>query len=215
MAYTEAKGSEGGSKLMPMCAEWENLTRIRTQEWRCGFCDREVASDVGWQGSTERAHGFHDELSVAICPRCTLPTFLLENDLQIPGPKFGEEIEHLPTDVEKLYSEARRAMGVSAYTSAVIAGRKLLMSIAVAQGAKAGESFKAYVDGFEASGLVTAGMKDWVDEIRELGNDANHEIALMSKEDAETLLNFVVMLLKIAYEFPEKGRHSVAARASR
>lgn len=106
-------------------------------------------------------------------------------------------------------------MGVSAYTSAVLAGRKILMQVAVEHGAKAGESFKAYVDGLESSGLVTLGMKDWVDEIRELGNDANHEISLMTREDAETLLNFVAMLLKIVFEFPEKGRQSVAARAAR
>lgn len=197
---------------------WPGLTRINTQQWRCGFCDREVASDVGWVGTFQRGDyqgHWTVEWYVAVCPRCTLPTFIGDDGVQVPGARAGEKIEHLPADIDALYTEARRAMGVSAYTLAVLAGRKILMHVSAANGAKAGESFKAYVDGLQAHGLVTAGMKDWVDEIRELGNDANHEIALMQREDAETLLTFVAMLLRIVFEYPEKGRQSGTARAAK
>ena len=44
--------------------------------------------------------------------------------------------------------------------------------------------------------------KEWVDHIREKGNEANHEIAIMESDDAELLLSFIQMLLKIIYEFP-------------
>src|SRR3954467_15935496 len=37
-------------------------------------------------------------------------------------------------------------------------------------------------------------------------------IALMARDEAEALLTFVAMLLKIVYEYPERGRRSVAAR---
>jgi hypothetical protein len=43
-----------------------------------------------------------------------------------------------------------------------------------------------------------------VDHIRKKGNEANHEIALMTRVDAEELLSFSEMLLKFIYEFPSR-----------
>jgi len=43
-----------------------------------------------------------------------------------------------------------------------------------------------------------------VDHIREKGNEATHEILLMSREDAEDLIEFTEMLLRVVYEFPAK-----------
>ena len=44
--------------------------------------------------------------------------------------------------------------------------------------------------------------KEWVDHIRNVGNDANHEIIIMKNETSKELLTFMEMLLKIVYEFP-------------
>ena len=44
--------------------------------------------------------------------------------------------------------------------------------------------------------------KHWVDHIRTKSNEANHEITLMSKEEAERLITFVEMMLKFIYELP-------------
>jgi hypothetical protein len=41
-----------------------------------------------------------------------------------------------------------------------------------------------------------------VDHIRDKGNDANHEIDLMGREDAEQLIKFSEMLMRIMYEYP-------------
>jgi hypothetical protein len=46
--------------------------------------------------------------------------------------------------------------------------------------------------------------EEWVDHIRQKGNEANHEIVLMSSEDAKDLITFIEMLLKFIYEFPNK-----------
>jgi hypothetical protein len=43
-----------------------------------------------------------------------------------------------------------------------------------------------------------------VDHIRKKGNEANHEIAIMSRTDAEELISFIEMLLKFMYEFPAR-----------
>jgi len=44
----------------------------------------------------------------------------------------------------------------------------------------------------------------WIDRIRQKGNKANHEIKIMSKNDALEIINFLEMLLKFIYEFPGK-----------
>lgn len=78
------------------------------------------------------------------------------------------------------------------------------MNIAVAQGAKAGETFLTYVDHLAETGYVPPNGRGWVDHIRKKGNEANHEIKLMVQADAEELIAFTEMLLKFIYEFPNR-----------
>jgi len=78
------------------------------------------------------------------------------------------------------------------------------MNIAVGQGANEGESFVAYIEYLAASGFIPPNGGAWVDHIRTKGNEATHEIAVMSQEDAEELIAFTEMLLKFIYEFPSR-----------
>jgi hypothetical protein len=111
---------------------------------------------------------------------------------------------HLPTAVEALYEEARTVLGADAPTSATLALRKLLMHVAVEKGAPAGQTFQQYVSFFETEQLVPVGAKTWVDHIRKKSNEANHEIVTIGRADAEELLVFSEMLLKLVYEFPNR-----------
>jgi hypothetical protein len=83
------------------------------------------------------------------------------------------------------------------------------------KGAKEGTSFVSYVDYLANNGYVSPGSTEWVDEIREIGNDANHEIFDITPDEARSAVDFVSMLLQIVYEFPERGRESVAARKAK
>jgi hypothetical protein len=111
---------------------------------------------------------------------------------------------HLPPVVASLYDEARNVLAANAPTSATLALRKLLMHIAVEKGAPVGQTFQQYVTYFETQHLVPVGAKDWIDHIRQKGNEANHEIVTISGPDAEELLIFSEMLLKLTYEFPNR-----------
>jgi hypothetical protein len=95
-------------------------------------------------------------------------------------------------------------MKVSAYTPAVLGCRKILMHIAVAKGDKPGKGFIEYVEYLSDKGYVPPDGKGWVDHIRSKSNEATHEIAPMSKSDAEELITFVGMLLKLVFEFPAR-----------
>jgi len=78
------------------------------------------------------------------------------------------------------------------------------MSVAVAQGAKEGGTFLSYVEYLADKGYVPPNGRGWVDHIRLKGNEATHEIKLMTPDDASELISFAEMLLKFVYEFPNR-----------
>lgn len=175
---------------------WQSLSGLSPKKYTCGFCGNIVASAQGYynQGSQEYIY---------VCPNCDQPT-LFSAKGQMPGVAPGSEVAHVPDDIASLYREARMCVSVNSYTAAVLTCRKLLMNIAVAQGAKAGDSFLSYVEFLADKGYVPPNGRGWVDHIRSKGNEANHEIKLMSQTDAEELISFAEMLLKFIYEFPSR-----------
>ena len=108
----------------------------------------------------------------------------------------------MPEQLNKLYTESRDCIANGNYTASVLISRKMLMNIAVEQNAVTNLSFIEYVDYLSQKGFVPPHGREWVDHIRRKGNEANHEIALMSDKDAKELVVFVEMLLKFIYEFP-------------
>lgn len=178
-------------------ARWYQTSDIKSKSFTCGYCGYVVASAKGY---------FYDgnsALNIYICPHCDCPSYFNSvAGLQMPDVAPGNEVKHLPDSVSELYKEARNCVSVSAYTASVLASRKLLMNIAVSQGADEGKSFFHYVEYLSNNGFVPPNGRGWVDHIRKRGNEATHEIVVMKKENAEELVSFVEMLLKFIYEFP-------------
>lgn len=178
--------------------DWSNATNIGSSRYTCGYCGSPIASEKGWNSNNGKGQIF-------LCHQCTRPTFIdrTQNNKQSPGVVFGNPVSDIPEEtLEMLYDEARRCTGAGAYTAAVLCCRKLLMHIAVSKGADEGKTFVHYVDYLAEKHYVPPDAKDWVDHIRQKGNEANHEIMIMPKEEAEELLSFSEMLLKIIFEFP-------------
>jgi hypothetical protein len=176
---------------------WIGVSQIPSRPYKCGHCGNVVASSQGYYHSQRGDH------VIFVCPHCDKPTYF-DGQAQMPGVPPGNDVKALPKDVEALYKEARNSVAVSAFTGSVLTCRKLLMNIAVAQGAVAGQSFLDYVEYLAANGYVPPKGGGWVDHIRKKGNEATHEIVLMSKGDAEDLISFAEMLLKFIYEFPSR-----------
>jgi len=178
---------------------WYNAYQVPSRKYQCGYCGNRVAANVGYYVNGNPA------ISICICPFCEKPSYFAPNE-QVPGVVPGSDVKSLPGDIEALYAEARRCFSLRGYTAAVIVCRKLLMNIAVAQGAPGGQSFIEYVEYLAVNGFVPPNGKAWVDHIRKKGNEANHEIILMTQQDAEKLISFTEMLLKFIYEFPSRIR---------
>ncbi len=142
---------------------------------------------------------------IRICPHCGHPSYFVRGGRQIPGPLEGDAVEGITEKtVEDIYGEARRAFGEGCFTASVLCCRKLLMHVAVSKGAKAGLPFIDYVEHLDKQRFVPPGCEPWLDQIRKKGNEANHEIVIMTKNQAKELLTFCEMLLKLIFEFPAK-----------
>ncbi len=178
---------------------WGNLHKSMPQRsWTCGHCNLAVGGNVGYYFvDTKHPNKIYP------CPHCDRPTFF-EGSTQVPGVAFGNDVGSLPPDIAALYREARNCMAVNAHTAAVLACRKMLMNVAVARGAPGNKHFIEYVQYLAETGYVPPNGKEWVDHIRNKGNEATHEIHLMDRKTAEDLITFVEMLLKFAFEFPSR-----------
>jgi hypothetical protein len=177
--------------------EWQNRTNLPSRNFHCGHCSKAIASNNGYVAVTRSGYGGY----IYTCHFCTCPTFFNSDSVQVPAPLYGDDVEHLPVDIERLYNQARLTSNL-APTASALCSRKLLMNIAVSKNAKEGESFAAYVDYLNTNGFIPPDGTQWVDHIRKIGNEATHEIKFISVEDARELVDFLEMLLKFIYEFP-------------
>jgi uncharacterized protein DUF4145 len=177
---------------------WHGITTMDSIEITCGHCGKMVGSDRGFF-SNSKLDGV--QARIYVCPHCARPTFL-HKGLQIPDVSPGNEVNHVPEEVHSLYNEARKSIACSCYTASVLASRKLLMNIAVEEGAKKGLHFIEYIEFLADNNFVPPKGRGWVDHIRKKGNEATHEIPAMDHDDATELVSFSEMLLKFIYEFP-------------
>jgi len=189
-------------QIIPKIYGWSGKQNLPSLEYSCGFCCNQVSSALGYGVGSSHDGGGKLVTAIYICPHCGGPTFIDLQGNHLPDVAFGSSVAHVPEKLNALYNEARKCTSNSAYTAAILLCRKILMHIGVQQGAKEGESFLFYVNHLSDKGYVPPNGKHWVDHIRKKGNEANHEIVLMERDDAKDLLLFIEMLLKFIYEFP-------------
>ncbi len=175
---------------------WRNLNSLSSKQFTCGHCGNIIATRHGFSSDNQQF--------IYICSHCDQPTHFNAQGSQYPGVAPGNDVGHLPEELAALYKEARNCVASTSYTGAVLLCRKLLMNIGVSQGAEDGKPFIHYVNYLADQGYIPPNGKGWVDHIRKKGNEATHEIALMSKSDSEDLIAFSEMLMKFIYEFPNK-----------
>lgn len=139
------------------------------------------------------------------CPACLKGA--VRNDQKVaPAAAPFREPKGLPEVDAKIWQEARDCLGVGAYVATVMLCRKLLFHTAVANGLGAknekdrAPTFAAAVDHLATQGVITAKMRPWVDRIKDVGNDANHEVTPVSRQEAEDVAAFTLQLLVLAYE---------------
>ena len=166
------------------------------RRYNCGHCGVDMVSDKGGYSKT------NDKQHIYVCIVCRKPTFFDVDKTQIPGVLPGEQVKGLPLDIEILYYEARRCFMISSWTATTMLARKLLMQVAVNEGAPKNKSFIEYIDWIEVSDWNTLGLKKGLDRIRVKGNKANHEVGIIPPEEAKESLILLEVFLRLVYEYP-------------
>jgi len=183
-------------------AAWWQPHTLPNAKYVCGFCNTSVSSIKGYKLGLHIDGSGSQQGATYICPNCGGPSFFMPGGGRYPTPALGNPVQHVPANLNALYEEARRCSSQNCFTGAVLLCRKMLMNIAVQQGAAEGLKFNEYVNYISDKGFVPPNGKHWVDHIRKKGNEATHEIAIMGEQDARDLISFVEMLLRFIYEFP-------------
>lgn len=197
--------SEFTEKIIAKKLEWKE-EYMRSKNFTCGYCGAYVSSNKGMplqeltQGYSPNFAHLHS-IGVYICTNCYMPTFIYD-DIQVPGNRYGSPVKGVPENVNKVYEEARSCYAANAYTGTVLLCRKLLMHVAVDLDAKDNLRFIEYINYLNDKHFVSVKSHDWIDQIRKYGNEATHEIQVNSLQDAQMILKFCEMLLKMNYEYP-------------
>jgi hypothetical protein len=189
------------TEVMPLTfrpMKWQDVKLVPAGDWCCWSCGKEVGANQGYLMDLEGSPSA--PTCIRICPRCTAPTYF-SGRLIAPQPLLGRTVEHLPSDIGVLYNESKRAAQAGCPTAAVMVCRKILSHVAVERGAPEG-SFREHVEYLAREGYIPPNAKNWVDYVRKRGNEANHEILLMSKADADGVLTLTEALLRSVYELP-------------
>ena len=193
-----------------MNLNWQSPKELPPRAYDCGHCGKHTGPASGYFGQMDD-FGKLRMAFVYLCTYCRQPTYFDPYGGQIPGPAPGGSVADVPEQVNELYEQARRCAAANAPTAAAMACRKVLMNVAVDHGADANQSFAYYVDWLNDNGYISPKGKGWVGRIRAIGNDANHEIPDIEPADANRVLVFTEMLLKVLYEFPAAGEEPESA----
>ncbi len=183
---------------------WNNPNEIGTgvaHNFECGHCGSTAGPSRGYNfAPTASVH----EAILLICPVCNRPSFLASGlGEQTPGPLPGQAVDGIDdVDVAALYTEAQRAISVGAPSAAVLVSRKILMHLAVSNGAKENQGFTYYAQFLSDEGVVGKPFADVLEHIKDQGNKENHELEVRSQEDAALILKLVEFLLRSVYELP-------------
>lgn len=114
--------------------------------------------------------------------------------------------EDWPKDVGQNWIEAHRSLAGSNWNAAAIMARGALQAALRQQGAD-GKNLKTEIDDLAVKGILPPVMKDWSNDIRELGNDAAHPQAGQappSAKDARDIVEFLDYLFEYLYTLPHR-----------
>lgn len=186
--------------------DWNGISNQSPKSFICWHCNNRVSSEKAYASYIPA----HYKSYIFICPHCNAPNIYDDENKQVMLPLPGEEIKKLPELIEKNYDEIRKCMQSGCFNAAIMMMRKMIMNLAVEEGAEEGKTFVEYINFLCDEGVVPKKSKSKADSVRDLGNSANHEIEDRSQQEAENCFEFIELLLKVNYEFSDDEENEVA-----
>ncbi len=125
-----------------------------------------------------------------------------------------DPLEGVPELVGKDRDEAWRSYYAGIFKGAALLGRAALELSVKLLGAP-GSKLRAQIDNLADAGVITKKLAEWAHEVRATGNEAAHEMADVTLEDADAALAFLDSFLEDVYVMPHKHQLRQEARAAR
>lgn len=178
----------------------------------CGYCGLRRAQMnvvVAQASKTARdSNRFHTILSCPDCARLTIiehsPPGFTDQVLRVIPESLEESsgVRHLPADVAKYFSDARRAIDADIPDAAAVQLRRTLEAAAKSRGIEERTLFKSIHKLIE-DGHVTKSFSGALDLIRVVGNQGAHAgDESVGEEQAEQAYRFTTQLLRNLFEVP-------------
>lgn len=126
---------------------------------------------------------------------------------EIPFPlRYDKYPEHWPEAVGRFWLQANRSLHDENWDAAAVMARSGLQASLRDHKAE-GKSLKQEIDDLADKGILPPLMKEWSDQVRELGNESAHPDPAApptSATDAQDVVRFLTFLLEYLYNLPQR-----------
>ena len=123
----------------------------------------------------------------------------------LPWPlKLEKFPEHWPESIGRYWLQAKRNIRDENWDAAAVMARSALQ-LALRDHKAAGRNLKQEIDDLAAKGVLPPIMKEWSDQVRDLGNDSAHPDPAQgptNPHDARDIVRFLDFLLEYLYTLP-------------
>lgn len=190
------------------------ITYDKYDSYECSYCLVTVSPYKVWIAKNSFKSAYDIPYSISsylyFCNHCGRPTFKdgLQNNELFPKKIYGKKIE-LPErykEIKEAFEELRKCISVNAFTAAVMMGRKILTIITYNYPETSNEIKKKIESGqikfFECVVelkkiyALPAINHHLFDKIKNLGNDANHQLEQRSEKDAKEIYEAIELIMK-------------------
>ena len=114
--------------------------------------------------------------------------------------------EHWPEDVGRYWLQAKRNLADENWDAASLMARSALQ-LALRRNEAKGKNLKSEIVSLTESGLLPPIMKEWSEEVRELGNDTAHPkpgAPATTSQDTKDVVRFLDFLLRYLFTLPHE-----------
>ena len=201
--------------------EWSGFDGEKLAIWRitCPFCLEQGHFSIEYHAEKNKPNSKKklnfDTLKCGNCAGYVMTLWSatasfgsnLHNFKVLPWPlRIDSYPDHWSEEVGRYWLQAKRNLSDENRDAAALMARSSLQ-VALRDSGGVGSSLKREIEDLSSKGILPPIMKDWSDNIRELGNDSAHPKPGQpptEPRDAKDIVNFLDFLLEYLYTLPHR-----------
>lgn len=203
--------------------EWAgNLgSELSTNRIQCLFCDEKGKFSLAFHAEKKKPNSSKTlNFDTLKCENCTGYVMVLwsasEYDIGskglhayrvLPWPlRIDSAPEHWPEAIKRYWIQAHRNLKDENWDAGAVMARSALQLV-LRDNKASGKSLKDEIEDLASKGILPPVMKDWANELRQLGNISAHpniDTPSATPEDTLDIVYYLDFLLEYLYDLPKK-----------